>query len=50
MGSFDGTLVAPVRDGTVRKGSDGYRLAGDGSAIETEETRTESGIRVYCAL
>ena len=49
LGSFDRTLAALVRDGTVLKGSDGYRLAGDGSAIEPEETRADSGIRVYCA-
>ena len=49
VGSFDRTLAALVRDGTVLKGGDGYRLAGDGSAIEPEETRSGSGIRVYCA-
>ena len=48
-GSFDRTLAALVGDGTVRKGSDGYRLAGDGSAIEPEENRAESRILVYCA-
>ena len=48
VGSFDRTLAALVRDGTVRKGSDGYRLAGDGSAIKAEETGAESGIRMYC--
>ncbi len=48
-GSFDRTLAALVGDGTVLKGSDGYRLAGDGSAIEPEETRAESGGFVYCA-
>jgi predicted methyltransferase len=49
VGSFDRTLSALVRDGTVLKGDDGYRLADDGSAIEPEKTRVESGIRVYCA-
>jgi hypothetical protein len=49
VGSFDRTLAALVRDGTVLKGSDGYRLAGDGSASKTEKTRSGSGIRVYCA-
>ena len=49
VGSFDRTLAALVRDGVVLKGGDGYRLAGDGSAIEPEETRADSGIRVYCA-
>jgi len=48
VGSFDRTLVALVRDGTVFKGGDGYRLAGDGSAIESEETRAGTGILVYC--
>ena len=48
-GSFDRTLVALIRDGTVLKGDDGYWLAGDGSAIESEETRVGSGILVYCA-
>ncbi len=48
-GSFDRTLAALVGDGTVLKGSDGYRLAGDGSAIEPEETRAGSGMFVYCA-
>ena len=38
-----------VADGEVVKHDDGYRLAGDGSAIEPEETRSGSGIRVYCA-
>ena len=38
-----------VRDGTVLKGSDGYRLADDGSVIELEETRAGSGMLVYCA-
>ena len=49
VGSFDRTLAALVRDGTVLKGSDGYRLAGDGSASQPQETRVETGIRVYCA-
>ena len=49
VGSFDRTLAALVHDGTVLKGSDGYRLAGDGSALEPEETRAGSGILVYCA-
>jgi hypothetical protein len=49
VGSFDRTLAALVRDGTVLKDGDGYRLAGDGSAIESEETRAGSGILVYCA-
>jgi hypothetical protein len=47
-GSFDRTLAALVGDGTVPKGSDGYRLAGDGSAIKSEEARAESGVLVYC--
>ena len=41
-GSFDRTLAALVRDGTVLK-------VRDGLAIETEETRAESGGCVYCA-
>jgi hypothetical protein len=49
MGSFDRTLTALVRDGTVLKGDDGYRLAADGSASKTEGTRAGSGILVYCA-
>jgi hypothetical protein len=49
LGSFDRTLATLVRDGTVLKGSDGYRLAGDGSARKPEETCLGSGIRVYCA-
>jgi hypothetical protein len=49
VGSFDRTLAALVRDGTVFKGGDGYRLAGDGSASTPQETRVETGIRVYCA-
>jgi hypothetical protein len=49
LGSFDRTLAALVRDGTVLKGSDGYRLAGDGSTTEPENSRMGSGIRVYCA-
>ena len=49
VGSFDRTLAALVRDGTVIKGSDGYLLAGDGSASNSKETRAGSGIRVYCA-
>ena len=49
VGSFDRTLVALVRDGTELKGGDGYRLAGDGSAIKPRETRVGSGILVYCA-
>ena len=48
VGSFDRTLAALVRDSTVLKGADGYRLAGDGFAIQTEEIRAESGILVYC--
>jgi hypothetical protein len=48
VGSFDRTLAALVRDGAVLKESDGYRLAGDGSAIEPEEMRAGSGMRVYC--
>jgi hypothetical protein len=48
-GSFDRTLAALVGDGTVLKGGDGYRLGGDGSAIEPEETRAGSGMLVYCA-
>ena len=49
VGSLDRTLAALVRDGVVLKGSDGYRLAGDGSAIEPMETRLGSGMSVYCA-
>ncbi len=49
VGSFDRTLAALVGDGTVLKGSDGYRLAGDGSASKVEETRSGSGMFVYCA-
>ena len=49
VGSFDRTLAALVGDGTVLKGGDGYRLAGNGSAIEPEKTRAESGGFVYCA-
>jgi hypothetical protein len=48
-GSFDRTLAALVGDGTVLKASDGYRLAGDGSASKSEQTRVGTGIRVYCA-
>jgi hypothetical protein len=48
-GSFDRTLAALVREGTVLKGGDGYRLAGDGSASRSEQTRAGSGMRVYCA-
>ena len=48
-GSFDRTLAALVRDGTVLKGADGYRLAGDGSTIKPEEIRAGSRILVYCA-
>jgi hypothetical protein len=48
VGSFDRTLAALVADGTVLKGRDGYRLAGDGSAIKPEENRVATGIRVYC--
>ena len=48
VGSFDRTLAALVGDGTVLKDSDGYRLAGDRSAIEPEETRAGSGMFVYC--
>ena len=47
-GSFDRTLAALVHDGTVVKDSDGYRLAHDGSAIKSEQTRMTSGILVYC--
>jgi hypothetical protein len=52
MGSFDSTLAALVRDGTVLKGRDGYRLAngvGDGSASKSDETRTGTGLLFYCA-
>jgi hypothetical protein len=49
IGSFDRTLTALVGDGTVRKDSDGYRLAGDGFAIKPEGTHAGSGILVYCA-
>jgi hypothetical protein len=49
VGSFDRTLAELLDDGQVLKDSDGYRLAGDGSAIESEETRAESRILVYCA-
>ena len=49
VGSFDRTLAALVRDGTVLKSSDGYRLSGDGSASKPEQTRTGSDILVYCA-
>ena len=49
VGSFDRTLAALVRDGVVLKGSDGYRRASDGSAIESEETRAGTGGFVYCA-
>jgi hypothetical protein len=49
VGSFDRTLAALVRDGTVHRGGNGYRLADDGSAIEPEETRAGSGGFVYCA-
>jgi hypothetical protein len=48
-GSFDRTLAALVREGTVLKGGDGYRLAGDGSVSRSEQTRAGSGMRVYCA-
>jgi hypothetical protein len=48
-GSFDRTLAALVREETVLKGGDGYRLAGDGSASKSEQTRAGSGMRVYCA-
>ncbi len=51
-GSFDRTLASLVRDGTVLKGRDGYRLAygvGDGSASKSDETRAGGGIRVYRA-
>jgi hypothetical protein len=48
-GSFDRTLAALVREGTVLKSGDGYRLAGDGSASRSEQTRAGSGMRVYCA-
>ena len=50
VGSFDRTLSALVGDGTVHKGGNGYRLAGDGSANIPEETRAGSGILVYCTL
>jgi len=49
VGTFDRTLAALVRDGAVLKGSDGYRLADDGSASKTQESRVETGIRVWCA-
>ena len=49
VGSFDRTLAAMACEGPVLKGGDGYRLAGDGSAIETEGTRAGSGMLVYCA-
>ena len=49
VGSFDRTFAAVVRDGTVLKDSDGYQLAGDGSASKPEETRAGSGTLVYCA-
>ena len=52
VGSFDRTLAALVRDGTVLKDSDGYRLAygvGDGSASKSDETRMGSGLLFYCA-
>ncbi len=49
VGSFDRTLATLVRDGTVLKGGDGCRLAGDGSASKREETRTGSRILMYCA-
>ena len=48
VGSFDRTLAALIRDGTVLKGGDGYRLAGDGSARTSKETRTGSEILMYC--
>ena len=48
VGSFDRTLAALVGDGTVLKSDDGYRLAVDGSASKPQETRTGSGILVYC--
>jgi len=51
VGSFDRTLAALVRDGTVLKDSDGYRLAygvGDGSASKSDETRMGSGLLFYC--
>ncbi len=41
-GSFDRTLAALVRDGTVLK-------VRDGSASNSKETRVETSIRVYCA-
>ena len=52
VGSFDRTLAALVRDSTVLKGDDGYRLAygvGDGSAIKPQETRIGSDLLYYCA-
>jgi hypothetical protein len=48
VGSFDRTLAALVGDGTVLKGDDGYRLAGDGSVSNSKKTRAGSGILVYC--
>ena len=51
-GSFDRTLASLVRDGTVLKGRDGYRLAygvGDGSASKSDESRMGSGLLFYCA-
>jgi hypothetical protein len=48
VGSFDRTLATLVGDGMELKGSDGYRLAGDGSARNSKETRAGSGILVYC--
>lgn len=48
VGSFDRTLAALVRDGTVLEGSDGYCLGDDGSAIKTKETRAVKDIFVYC--
>jgi hypothetical protein len=49
VGSFDRTLAELLGDGQVLKDSDGYRLAGDGSAGKPEETRAGSGMFVYCA-
>jgi hypothetical protein len=49
VGSFDRTLAALVREGTVLKGEDGYLLAEDGSASKSEETHAGSGIFMYCA-
>ena len=52
VGSFDRALTALIRDGTVLKGGDGYRLAngtGDGSTSKLDETRIGSRLLFYCA-